>query len=175
MLLISAAVFSFYFYDIKRMEIKKKDLVLSLFACISGFLVLATFVAAWFFVESPQLARAKRLDQIVVSNIYQLEDSVNSYYAEQGTLPLSLDDLKNSKNIHFDAKNLVDPETRLAIEYKLEGEKDFSFCAVFRTDSNDQNRNNMYTRHDDREHTSGYDCISGELWSDSDLDFPVKR
>ncbi len=175
MLLIAAAVFSFYFYDIKRMEIKKKDLILMLFACISGFLVLATFVAAWFFVESPQLARAKRLDQIVVNNIYQLEDSVNNYYVEYGTLPASLDDLKNSKNVYFDTKNLVDPETKVAIEYKVEGEENFSFCAVFRIDSADQRSNNMYANPGIREYTAGYDCISGQLWGDSDLVIPVKR
>lgn len=176
MLLIAAAVFSFYFYDIKRLVIKKKDLVLILFASISGFLVLATFVAAWFFVESPQLARAKRLDQIVINNIYQLEDSVNNYYVEYGVLPASLDDLKNVKNIYFDAKNLVDPETKAMIEYKVDGEKTFSFCATFRTDSDSENYNNMYTNPGVRDHIAGYSCIPGQLWSDSGLPEPaVKR
>ena len=115
------------------------------------------------------------MDQIVVRNIYQLENSINSYYTEFGTLPVSLDDLKKSKNIYLDAKNLVDPETKVAIEYKVESEKDFSFCATFRADSSEQDRNNTYINHGPREHIAGYDCISGKLWSDPDLDVPVKR
>jgi len=174
MLLISAAVFSFYFYDVKRLEIKKNDLVLSLFSYISAFLVLAAFVSAWFFVESPQVARAKRLDQIVVNNIYQLEDAVNNYYAEYQVLPDNLDDLKKVKNIYLDPKNLVDPETKQAIEYRVDGDKEFSFCATYRTNSNDDNKAMPYGV-GNREHVAGYDCTPGQLWGDSNLALPVKR
>ncbi|MDD2680738.1 MAG: DUF5671 domain-containing protein [Patescibacteria group bacterium] len=177
MLLIAAAVFSFYFYDIKRLVIKKKDLVLILFASISGFLVLATFVAAWFFVESPQIARAKRLDQIVSNNIYQLEDAVNNYYAEYKVLPSNLDELKNAKNVYYDPKTLVDPETKQPIEYRVDGEKEFSFCATYRAASGDEAQLNTYYGVGKREHVAGYDCVSGQLWIDESVNtaVPVKR
>lgn len=174
-LLIAASVFSFYFYDIKRREIKNKDRVINLFAFISGTLVLAAFISAWFFITPPNLARAQKLDQNLLNNIYQLEDAVNNYYAEQGHLPASLDDLENSKNVYFNANNLVDPETKVAIEYKIEGEKDFSFCAVFRSNSIEQNKNDIYFNHSVGDHGVGYDCISGHLWSDPEVDIPVKK
>lgn len=167
MLIIAAIVFSFYFYDIKRPEIKAKDLVVRLFAWGSVALVLAAFISAWFFVESPQLARAKRLDQIVVNNIYQLENAVNSYYAEFDRLPVNLEEIKNSSNIYFDFKSTVDPESQQPIEYKVDGEKNFSFCATFRAASDEERRGNM-NNVNNKEHGIGYTCLQGQLWSDVD-------
>jgi len=176
-LIIAAAVFSFYFYDIKRQESLKKDLVLNLFAWISGLLVLAAFVSAWFFVESPQIARAKRLDQIVSNNIYQLEDAVNNYYAEYKVLPSNLDELKKAKNVYVDPKSLVDPETKQPIEYRVDGDKQFSFCATYRTASGDEAQRNMPYGIGNREHSAGYDCVPGQLWIDESVNggLPVKR
>jgi hypothetical protein len=173
MLVIAAAVFSFYFYDIKRKEVKARDLVMCLFTWISAALVLAAFVTAWFFVESPSVARAKRLDQIVVNNIYELENAVNTYYNEYNRLPVNLDEIKNSPDIYLDAKSLVDPESREAIEYKVSGEKDFSFCAVFRAPSDSENDSRAYGP-GNKEHGAGYDCIDGQLWSDVEAKAMIK-
>ena len=164
MLVIAATVFSFYFYDIKRKAVVNKNLVMRLFGGISAALVLAVFIAAWFFVESPQTARAKRLDQIVVNNIYQLENSVNSYYAEYKHLPATLEEIKNSANIYLDQKNLLDPETKQPIEYKVNGEKKFAFCATFRAPSENGEQNQVYGP-GNKEHGAGYSCLDGQLWS----------
>lgn len=167
-LLIAVIVFSFYFYDIKRKAIKPKDMVIRIFAFGSAALVIAAFVAAWFFVTPPQIARAKRLDQNLTNNIYQLENAVNSYYSQYGNLPATLDDLKNS-DIYFDPKTAVDPETKQPIEYKLEGDNQFAFCATFRlaSDSNDPNFNYAPGNKD---HRAGYNCVNGQLWSKVDAD-----
>lgn len=161
-LIIAVLVFSFYFYDIKRKEIKARDMVIRFFAFGSGALVLAAFVAAWFFVTPPQIARAKRLDQNLINNIYQLENAVNSYYSQYGNLPATLEDLKNS-DLYFDPKSALDPETKKAIEYRLEGDKKFSFCAVFRLASDGGNAD-AYTP-GNKDHKAGYDCVNGQLWS----------
>ncbi|MBN2884395.1 hypothetical protein JXE04_00530 [Patescibacteria group bacterium] len=176
-LVIAVAVFSFYFYDIKRQETSKKDLVLSLFAWISGFLVLAAFVSAWFFVTPPKMARANLLDQKLSNNIYQLEDAVNNYYAEYQILPNNLEELKNVKNIYFDPKNLVDPETKQPIEYRVDGDKEFSFCANYRTASSVDVRDNMSYGIGNREHSAGYYCVPGQLWIVESVNggLPVKR
>ncbi len=163
MLIIAASVFSFYFYDIKRKEIKDKDLFMRLFTYISAALVVAAFVAAWFFVESPQVARAKRLDLIVVNNIYQLENAVNSYYSQYDRLPASLDEIKNS-DIYLDPKSAVDPETKQGIEYKITGDNKFSFCATFRADSDNASESMAYGP-GNKEHSAGYACVPGQLWT----------
>lgn len=174
MLLIAATVFSFYFYDIKRQAVKSKDIVMCLFAWISAALVVAAFVAAWFFVESPQVARAKRLDQIVVNNIYQLENAVNSYYATYERLPVSLEEIRDSADIYFDAKSMVDPETKQVIVYQVEGEKKFSFCATFRAASSEEDEANRPTGPGSKDHQAGYDCLEGQLWGKTEAEAMIK-
>lgn len=164
MIVIAALVFSFYFYDIKRENVKEKNKVVKIFFFATATLVLVAFVAAWFFVESPKVARAKRLDQTVINNIYSLESAVNTYYDKTKVLPESLDVIKNNADIFLDNKSLSDPETGKVIEYKKTGEKTFEFCAVFRTDSRN-NDNNMYSGPVGKNHLAGYQCVKGELWN----------
>ena len=167
--LISASVFSFYFYDIKREDMIKKDLVIRLFFFISLVLILAAFVTAFFFVESPKTARARRLDQIVVNNISSLESAVNTYYDRYKKLPENLESLKNESSIYLDSSNFIDPETKQEIVYQKLDDKNFQFCSTFRTDSfNDNNKPVSYTvpvSINANDHKSGYQCIKGNLWS----------
>ncbi|MDD3285531.1 MAG: DUF5671 domain-containing protein [Patescibacteria group bacterium] len=168
MLLIAAIVFSFYFYDIKRKVLAGKDRVICIFAWASAALVVAAFVAAWFFVTPPQVARAKRLDQNLSSNIYQLENAVNSYYAQYGSLPDNLEEIKNS-DIYFDARAALDPETKEAIVYQREGDDKFSFCATFRLASDENNPDYSYPA-GKKGHKAGYDCVNGQLWSKAEAE-----
>lgn len=167
-LLIAAIIFSFYFYDIKRQEIKAKDLVIRFFAFGSAALVIVAFVSAWFLVTPPSVARAKRLDQNLVNNIYQLENAVNSYYSQYGKLPASLEEIKDS-DIYLDSRTTVDPATKQAIEYRREEDNKFSFCAHFRLASDESDQNFAYPSVK-KGHQAGYDCLKGQLWSKEESD-----
>ena len=168
---ISASAFSFYFYDIKREDLVKKDLVIRIFFIISLILIVTAFIAAFFFVESPKTARARRLDQIVVNNISSLENSVNTYYDANKKLPDNLDALKNINNIYLDPATLTDPETHQAIIYQKLNETNFQFCATFRLDSTKDNNVNGGIDYSvpgaisSNSHGAGYQCIKGNLWS----------
>lgn len=170
-LLIAASVFTFYFYDIKREDLVKKDLLVRLFAFISLALVIIAFVAAFFYVESPKTARARRLDQIVVNNISNLESAVNSYYDRYKKLPDSLEAVRAEKDIYIDPISLTDPETKEAIIYQKLNDKDFQFCAIFRTDSTKDNNGRSSvvmtypTYPGDKNHAAGYQCFKGSLWA----------
>ncbi len=161
---ISAATFSFYFYDIKREDVIKKDKVVQIFFFASLALVLVAFVAAWFFVESPREARNRRLDQILINNIYSLESAVNSYYDRYDALPESLDNLKESE-LYLNTGAFTDPETGAAIDYKVTGEETFEFCAEFRTSSFDGSYYPSRPLMGSKDHDAGYQCLSGTLWN----------
>lgn len=165
-LFISAIVFSYYSYDIKREDVVKKDKILKIFSWTSIFLVCIVFVSALFFIESPKTARMKMLDQVVLDRIYSIESAVNGYYALNKELPESIDDiLEHEKNVYFNKKNMVDPESGEAIEYKKTGDKQFEVCANFRADSDNQGRRAYYS--DDKGFKAGYNCFKGVLWSES--------
>lgn len=163
MLIIAALVFSFYFYDIKRKEVIQKDKIIKLFFGLSLLLVVTAFVSVWFFIESPKVARDRRLDQILMQNIYQLESAVNSYYERAETLPATLEDL-DAADIYYDKKALLNPETGEAITYKVLSDKNFELCATFRTASYNQEQD-RYNFMMGREHESGYQCFTGNLWA----------
>lgn len=168
---IAAAVFSFYFYDIKRDDLVKKDKVVKIFFWASLALVTAAFVASWFFVESPKTARNRRLDQLVINNISSLESVINNYYSVSQKLPDSLEVLVNDKSLYLDQNILVDPETRVPIVYQKSGETEFQLCATFRTDSLAGTtgvgaRPVSYPSYaGDKNHAAGYQCLKGNLWS----------
>lgn len=167
-LLISAIVFSYYFYDIKRENMEKKDKTLKIFSWTSIALVCVIFVSALFFVESPKTARMKRLDQMVLNRVYSLESAVNSYYDLNKKLPENIEEIsKYGEKIYFDKKNILDPESGEAIEYKKTGDKQFELCANFRTDSDNQEGRNYYSG--DKNFKPGYNCFKGILWSEQKL------
>lgn len=164
-LLISGATFSFYFYDVKREAPEKSSIVVRIFFWATLSLVLAAFIAAFFFVESPKEARLRRLDEILVNRIYSLENAVNSYYDFNKMLPENLEALKDHSRSKFNESFLLDPESREAIVYQKITETEFEFCATFRTNSTKNQETNEYFDYNNKDHDSGYQCISGTLWS----------
>lgn len=169
-LVISASIFSFYFYDIKREEPDKSSKVIKIFFFASLVLVIAAFIAAWFFIESPKTTRARRLDQALVQNMSSLESYINSYYDKNKKLPANLEELRSDKSVYLDERIFTDSETKKAIVYnKLEDQR-FELCADFRTDSlKDANNQPVasYPVQDiySKEHRAGYQCFPGNLYA----------
>ncbi|MFA5184389.1 MAG: DUF5671 domain-containing protein [Patescibacteria group bacterium] len=162
---IAAVVFSYYFYDIKRENPEQKDTVVKIYFWASLALVLAAFIAAWFFVESPATARARRLDQSLVNNISNLEVAVNSYYERHKKLPDTLEILASDANVYLDSESLFDPETKSPIVYQLVGAQDFDLCATFRLDSAEDGSGQMKVSYPgDKSHRAGYQCLRGNLY-----------
>lgn len=167
MIIISAVVFSFYLYDIRRADVVSKNPVMRIFFFASLTLIAAAFIASWFFIESPTLTRAKRLDQNLINNITSLENAINSYNDKYKKLPDALDEIKNNRDIYFDLKSLNDPETGVAITYKKTSDKTFEFCATFRTDNKNitSKSDSNYYSDPTKLHSAGYQCVFGQAWS----------
>jgi len=170
-MLIAGVSFSFYLYDIKRINPEKPDKVIKGFLLITLILTLGAFIAAWFFVESPKEARARRLDEALLNNISILENAVNSYYNYNQALPESLTDLTADSRLYYlDINNFFDPETRELIEYNRIGDvylgaTGFELCATFRTSNRaNQDKPSYLSVNKNREHDKGYQCLPGVLW-----------
>lgn len=159
MFVISGVIFSYYFFENRRENVSEKSLTVKLFFFGSLVLVLAAFVSAWFFVESPTTARNRRLDQNLVNNISNIESSVNSYLSIKGQLPDNLEQLKNDANYSLREANLIDPETKTPIEYKKISAKEFELCANFRTDNNKDE-----TAYSAKSHGAGHQCLKGMIY-----------
>lgn len=164
-LLISLSVFSFYFFDLKRKDFTGTNVFLRVYFVASLVLIIIIFISAWFYVESPATARAKRLDQMLVNNMYSVESAINTYYDREKKLPLSLNDLV------LDPKFNVQIIPSDPIIYNKLTETSFELCANFRTDSR-QDQGQAYMSYPAYPaasnysfHTAGYMCNKATLWS----------
>lgn len=173
-MVIAALVFSYYMYDIKRNEIKKKDWIINIFLITSLVIILAVFVASWFFIESPKTAHNRRIDDKLLNNINSVENYINNYYDLKKELPNNIEQVIKEVDIYANYSIFVDPETKQEIEYHKLGEKEFELCANFRVDSYEYlDRKNVpvYDRYQfdkidkTKIYKSGWNCFKGSLWS----------
>jgi hypothetical protein len=170
MLIISGSVFSFYLYDIKRADATKKDKVVKIFFFVSLTLIIAAFVAAWFFMESPKEMRNRRLDQVVINRIYSLESATNEYYRTKHVLPNTLTEIMNSPGYYNSMERMIiDPKTgkEKVIDYKKIDETNFELCADFLTSSypiNTATRPTINYAAGSHDHDAGYQCFKSEVW-----------
>ncbi|MDD4527558.1 MAG: DUF5671 domain-containing protein [Candidatus Margulisbacteria bacterium] len=168
-ILIAAIVFSYYLYDIRRDKILKKDKIMKIFFFSSVLLVIIIFISSWFFVESPKVARERKIDEKVMSNIHSLESYINSYYEKEEKLPEDLSELNSVAEIINFNQFLVNPVSGEKIEYKKIGEKEFELCANFRTDSYESQRNEVYPVYvgdGSKVYVKGWNCFKGNLWAE---------
>jgi len=168
-LVISGAVFAFYFYDIKREEILgKKDKIVKIYFLASLALILAIFVAAWFFVESPTVTRNKKIDQVTINNFYQIDSSLNTYYYDNKKLPTDLDTLRQSFPYLTDnfVSNAVNKEK---YSYRVIGEKEYELCTIFQTSNKNELANGVSYPYPDKSwvHDAGYQCLTQKIREDN--------
>jgi len=171
--IISGLVFSYYFHDMKSESLVQKEKPAKIFLALSLLLIIAAFVSAWFFIESPKVARARKIDDVLISRIINLENSVNDYYFRYNKLPADISELKKAQINHYmDSNNFLNPESGQAIVYNKIAEDRYEFCSTFKLDSINTDsgiNNSQLFRFDNREYKAGYSCLEGLLWALDDI------
>lgn len=161
-ILISAIIFSFYLYEIKREEvINKKDKVVRVYFAASLILIAACFVAALLIVESPTQTRNRKMDNNNISNLEQIESEINIYYLKNKKLPVNFADIKNNSEYLSDSvfKNKL---TGQEYEYRVTGEKTFELCTDFLASNKDDKNPESNVWGDKWKHDAGRQCFKKE-------------
>ncbi len=92
-------------------------------------LVVATIVAGFFIVGTPQQARMHRFDQQKISDLAQIQSQVVTYYQAKQKLPAGLTDLNDSLSYFTLPK---DPQTGEGYGYRITTPPyHFEVCATF--------------------------------------------
>jgi len=164
-ILISAIIFSFYFYDIRRKEVKgKKDNVIRFYFYGSLALVIAALAASFFFIESPATVRARNHDRQVIVNLDQIDSAVNAYFNKNKIVPAKLEDLlaDTSREIYITEDALKDPATGKALEYAKKKTDTYEICADFNLSNKDKDTWDQYNPYMDErwKHDSGRQCFT---------------
>ncbi|MDP3697793.1 MAG: DUF5671 domain-containing protein [Candidatus Taylorbacteria bacterium] len=134
-LVVAVGVFGFYFWDLKRSgkSTNKPKIV----AWISSVVVLVAIVGGFFIVGTPAEQRAKRFDERRVSDLQTIQNQLVSYWIQKGELPEEVDELTKDKLSGFSLP--IDPETGESYEYTKLTTFSFELCAVFKTESSNDN------------------------------------
>lgn len=169
---ISATVFSYFFYDIKRKEVKgMHDSRIRMFLIGSLIVVAGALAGSLFVVESPTEARNRKLDSMVVIDFNEIDQAINIYYSENKKLPKTLVTLQEDISFLRD-NDLQDPVTNKPYEYKITGDKTYELCASFRTESGNKTSRNYYF--DDRwHHKAGEQCLAQTVRTEG-KEFPIE-
>ncbi|MEI7621833.1 MAG: DUF5671 domain-containing protein [Candidatus Moraniibacteriota bacterium] len=126
---IAGGIFAFYFWDMRKTEIGEKEKKLNKISALSlaGFL-LVVFAGAFFIIDSPTLAREKRIDNRLVSDAQSVDGAIRNFFTQAKKLPANLAELeKASLSPYLQAEN--------KIEYVVTGEKTYNLCASFLRDN----------------------------------------
>lgn len=157
-LIIAGLVFGYYFYDLKK-EIKKKDIFIRIVFLISLLMAVASFVLSIIYGESPKIARARRVDQQIMSLLDRVESGVNMYFQKNKALPNGLEDLINQSDGFLIDADFNGKNGNSKIDYKVEDKEKYQLCANFEIASDQGNLEHDYLGRR-WQHKQGYDCFS---------------
>lgn len=172
-ILISAAIFRYYQWDLKR-DVAQKTRVTRVTGWAVLVTILVTIVAGFFIAGSPMHQRDVRFDETRLSDLQNIQSQVLQYWSQKKALPTNL--VAMESNLYGFTVPL-DPETNTEYEYTIKDSLTFELCATFSTDGSygtsllnlgSDNRaipiNGMsygYKSYSDKwQHTVGHACFS---------------
>jgi len=131
-LIVAAAVFGYYLWDLKRQNLKSRIPRVLAWALVA--VTLASVISGFFIVGTPADQRRRLTDERRVSDLQNLQSQVVNYWVQKEALPENLDKLNDSIS-GFMAP--TDPETNQSYEYRIVDLLSFELCADFKTSSDD--------------------------------------
>lgn len=168
-LAIAGGIFSYYFWDMRKTELNEKVFKLSK---ISALIVIAyltiVFVGAFFIIDSPSVARQKRIDSQTVSDAQSVDSSIRNYFTQAGKLPETLVDLeKTGFTPYLQSAN--------KIEYIPTGENAYKLCASFeRADVDDKDVFFGMQGSVEWKHQAGKVCFERIALDENEKNLPTK-
>lgn len=166
-ILISALIFSYYLYDIRRAEVDKVNNIIRAYFYGSISLVAVALISSFFFIDSPLTVREQKFDQTIINKFSQIDNAINAYYGENKKLPENLKALINGGSTYYITENdLTDQATNKIFDYNIKGKDVYELCATFRTENKSQQANDKsyYMMLDTRWlHSAGYQCLKQRI------------
>ncbi|HEY4489653.1 MAG TPA: DUF5671 domain-containing protein [Candidatus Paceibacterota bacterium] len=138
-LVVAGGIFGYYLDDLKGRLTGERRNYWRIFAVI---LVIASIILGFVVIGSPRTQRLLRHDQQKVSDLQNIQSQVVSFYQQKGTLPTSLDALKDSLS-YYSIPN--DPQTNMSYVYRINNSMSFELCANFNLDSKNYIGKSGYT------------------------------
>ena len=127
---------------------------------VAGLAILATVAAAVWVMGGPGAQRQLRLDERRLQDLNQLQGLVDGYALEHKALPA---DLATLQRVPGQALSFADPVTGVPYEYRVVAGNRYQLCAVFITDSAEQQRAGGRWQGPDWTHARGRHCFTRDV------------
>jgi hypothetical protein len=162
-ILISAIIFSFYLYEIKRESVVgQKSKIIRIYFVSSLVLIMAVFISALLIVESPTQARNRKIDNNILSELSQINSEINNYFQVNKKLPQDFSEIK-AQSAYLSDDLFQDNLTKNNYEYKVIGDRTYELCAEFLI-SNKMDKNDLsYYWGDEWRHDAGRQCFKKDV------------
>ncbi|KKR08601.1 MAG: hypothetical protein UT32_C0001G0121 [Parcubacteria group bacterium GW2011_GWC2_39_14] len=131
-LIVTAAVFGYYIWDLKRKEMKSK--LPKILAIVLAVVVLASIIMGFFIIGTPSQQRNRKMDDQRIMDLQTIQGQVVDYWSRKEVLPKNLEGLEDNISGFIVPK---DPDTKKAYEYNINDPLKFELCADFATSSLD--------------------------------------
>lgn len=165
-ILISAAIFSYYLYDIRRKDMGKNNNLIKAYFFGSITAVSIALAASFFFIDSPLTVRLQKYDQNIINKLNEISYAIDAYYGENGGLPADLSKLLKGGSTYFMTENnITDPSTNNIFGYKVSAKDMYELCASFKTDNRDLAGDKSAYVDTRWLHGSGYQCLKQRVAS----------
>ncbi len=129
--------------------------------------VLTVVIVGVILLDSPAQERLRRLDERRVSDLREIAYALDAYWTREGMLPSSLGELSNEERI---VRELADPETGAAYEYRVLSHDSYELCAIFASEMDVRSRDVPYEHV--WSHNAGRQCFQMEA---QDVERPLER
>ena len=133
-LIVAAAVFGYYLWDLKR-QAGTGAKISKIFAWMVSVIIIASIVGAVLVVGTPAKQRLLRFDSQRVMDLQNLQSQIVNYWQLKDKLPAALGDLNDSISGFVSP---IDPETGVPYEYNGKGPLAFELCATFNIQENNE-------------------------------------
>jgi type II secretory pathway pseudopilin PulG len=163
---ISGSIFGYYFWEMRRKVLDSPIIKKAAATCMC--VIVVTFVAAFFVIDSPTMSREKRIDQQAVDSLQTVDNSVRNYFDQSGKLPMTLDDLKQTG---FEPVLQNDN----SVKYEKKSDNTYQLCANFvRSNLNDQQNQSGEIISKEWNHAAGNVCFDRVALSKNPASVPIK-
>jgi len=125
-LLVAAAVFGYYFWELKRKA--EKTNIPKILAIILAVVMLGSIIAGFFIIGTPSDQRNRRFDDQRVMDLQNIQSQVINYWTMKEKLPENIEMMQD--NISWFAVP-QDPKTKELYEYRIVEPLKFEICATF--------------------------------------------
>jgi len=132
-LLVAAAVFGYYTWDLKRKD-KETSKAPKKLAWTVSCVLFASIIIGFLVIGTPAEQRDRRFDEERVNDLQMLQSTIVNYWTQKEKLPQDLSDLEDSISGFAIPQ---DPASDVPYEYSVIDSLSFELCATFKTSSQD--------------------------------------